>query len=196
MFGQQSVYTPPAPAAQRLSFDAPRSAVTVPQLCSPSDIVRIDVGGTGKLVRQIPPLESPQPALRGFPHFSCMTASPFTIVVILIRTVFKTRRATVTSVGGSLLAELFSKHGVNSAFIDRDARYFEMILGWLRDRASPVEWPIHDPTFIREVEAHAFAEYRGPFLNRLSLPHLGPSLSPHSRDIGRRAAVCRGWRGR
>eukprot|EP00035_Acanthoeca_spectabilis_P005689 m.116416 g.116416 ORF g.116416 m.116416 type:complete len:471 (+) comp13134_c1_seq1:157-1569(+) len=118
MFGQQSVYTPPAPAAQRLSFDAPRSAVTVPQLCSPSDIVRIDVGGT----------------------------------------VFKTRRATVTSVGGSLLAELFSKHGVNSAFIDRDARYFEMILGWLRDRASPVEWPIHDPTFIREVHHYRLTQ--------------------------------------
>lgn len=66
-------------------------------------------------------------------------------------TVFKTRRATLTSVPGSLLSSMFAQ-SPTTVFVDRDPRWFELIVTWLRDRRAPSHWPMHDPAWVHEVE--------------------------------------------
>ena len=65
--------------------------------------------------------------------------------------VFKTRRATLTSVPGSLLSSMFARSPA-TVFIDRDPRWFELIVTWLRDRQAPSHWPMNDPAWVHEVE--------------------------------------------
>eukprot|EP00040_Diaphanoeca_grandis_P015514 m.79263 g.79263 ORF g.79263 m.79263 type:complete len:513 (+) comp25197_c0_seq1:345-1883(+) len=64
--------------------------------------------------------------------------------------IFKTRRGTFTSITGTHLAKLFSGP-TTSAFIDRDAKHFDVILRWLRDRRTSSLWPMSDPTFVDDV---------------------------------------------
>eukprot|EP00038_Savillea_parva_P010766 m.192630 g.192630 ORF g.192630 m.192630 type:complete len:490 (+) comp18708_c0_seq1:183-1652(+) len=132
MLGSSQLYTPPAPIVQQLCFDRINAKLSTSH-------ATVETGGG----------MATEPT----------RALPDDIVRIDVGgTVFKTRRATLTSVRGSLLESIFSQDGVHSTFIDRDPRYFDTILGWLRDRTVPVVWPVQDPAFIRDVHHYQLTQ--------------------------------------
>lgn len=71
--------------------------------------------------------------------------------------IFKTRRGTLTSVPGSLLAGMFGRSPL-AVFVDRDPAWFELIVGWLRDRRAPPNWPMGETLWVHEVEHFGLTE--------------------------------------
>lgn len=72
-------------------------------------------------------------------------------------TVFSTRKSTLSKFEGTYLSALASgtfdddRDLDGAVFIDRDPRYFQQILNFLRDPAAPQEWDIEDAGLIHEL---------------------------------------------
>eukprot|EP00041_Stephanoeca_diplocostata_P008607 m.127039 g.127039 ORF g.127039 m.127039 type:complete len:516 (-) comp17404_c0_seq1:223-1770(-) len=89
-------------------------------------------------------------------------SNPADVVRIAVGgTVFKTRRATVTNIHGSLLRDTFLRGTSSASFPDRDAAYFEIILKWLQDRTVTRCWPVVDTRF--KAEARYFGVSQAMF---------------------------------
>ena len=78
-------------------------------------------------------------------------------------TILTTRKSTLCRIDGSFLESMFSgRYPVEvdtdgCAFIDRDPKFFPLILSWLRDPESPLDLPFDDPVFLRELDYYGLS---------------------------------------
>lgn len=72
-------------------------------------------------------------------------------------TVFTTRKSTLMRVDGTYLSAIASgsfedeRDVDGNVYIDRDPKYFQYILNWLRDPSAPQEWPQSDQGLLHEL---------------------------------------------